>query len=70
MSIEIGRVDGSVTRFGKFLKVYLLILLWQTYDIVVLIFIVVNGQVLKNNLTIWSHWLPVPGFEHPSTKKL
>ena len=34
----------------------MLSLLWQIYDIIGLIFIVANGQILKNNLTIWSHW--------------
>ena len=29
--------------------------LWQIYDIFGLIFIGANGQILKNNLTIWSH---------------
>ena len=39
-------------------------LIWQNAeptlaicDIFGLIFIVANGQVLKKNLTIWSHWL-------------
>ena len=61
-------VSGSVTRFGerlqvlgKFLMVYLLFgkmlsLLLQICDIIGLIFSVANGQILKNNLTIWSHW--------------
>ena len=35
-------------------------LLWQVYDIIGLIFIVANGQIWKNNLTIWSHCVPVP----------
>ena len=38
--------------FGKMLS-----LLWQVSDIFGLIFIVTNGQILKN-LTIWSHWSP------------
>ena len=47
--------------FGKFLTVYflfgkMLCLLWQICDIIMLIFIVANGQILKNNLTICSHW--------------
>ena len=49
---------------SKFLTVYflsgkMLSLLWQICDNIGLIFIVVNGQILKNNLTIWSHWTPV-----------
>ena len=35
----------------------MLSLLWQICDIIGLIFIVANGQILKTNLTIWSHWL-------------
>ena len=30
-------------------------LLWQIWNILWIIFIVANGQILKNNLTIWSH---------------
>ena len=30
-------------------------ILWQMCDIIGLIFIASNGQILKNNLTIWSH---------------
>ena len=46
--------------FGKFLTVYFLpgrmvSLLWLICYIVGLIFIVANGQILKNNLIIWSH---------------
>ena len=33
----------------------MLSLLWQLCDIIGLIFFVANGQILKNNLTIWSH---------------
>ena len=33
-------------------------LLWQICDIVGLIFIIANAQLLKNNPTILSHWLP------------
>ena len=45
----------------QFLPVYflsgkMLSLLWQICDIIGRIFIVSNGHVLKNNLTIWSHW--------------
>ena len=56
---------NSVQVFGNFLTVYFLFgkmlsLLWQTCDIIGLICIVGNGQILKNNLTIWSHWrLPI-----------
>ena len=47
-------------HFGKFLTDYFLLckmlnLLWQIYEIVGLIFIVANGQMLKYNLTLWSH---------------
>ena len=33
----------------------MLSLLWQICDIIELILIVINGQLLKNNLNIWSH---------------
>ena len=46
--------------FGNFLTVYfvfgkILMWLWQICDIIGLICIVANDQILKNNLTIWSH---------------
>ena len=62
-------IRTSVTRFGKklqvfgkFLSVYfifdkMLSLLWQICDILGLIFNFANGQILKNNLTIWSRCL-------------
>ena len=51
--------------FGKFLTVYflpgkLLSPPWQIYVIFGLNFIAANGQILKNNLTIWSHWWKLP----------
>ena len=63
---------SSVTRFGEisplWQKVYkslaifwqfisYLSILRQVYDIIGLIFLVANGQLLRNNLTIWSHCL-------------
>ena len=59
----------SVTRFGECLQVLgkflavrflfgkMLSLLWQKCDIIGLIFIASNGQILKNNLKLWSHCL-------------
>ena len=49
-----------MTKFGNFLAVHFLfgqivILLWQICYITGLIFIVANGQILKHNLSIWSH---------------
>ena len=41
-------------EFGK--QLYLL---YVTFYATKQIFIVVNGQRLKNNLAIWSHWLVV-----------
>ena len=46
--------------FGKCLMVYFLFckilgILWRICYIIGLIFIVVNGPILKNNITIWSH---------------
>ena len=40
----------------------LFIILWQICDIIGLILIVTNGQILKNNLTTWSHCLEVAAF--------
>ena len=56
----------SLQVFGKnvdglFLICKILSLLWQICDIIVLIFIVANGQIMKNNLTIWSHCLEWKG---------
>ena len=34
--------------------------LWQICDIIGLIFIVANGQILKNNILMWSHWINYP----------
>ena len=50
--------DKSIQMFGKILTDYFLfgkipILLGEICDII--IFIVANGQILKNNLTIYSH---------------
>ena len=47
------KVFKSLTVYSLFGK--MLILLRQICDICGLIFIVTNGQILKNNLTIWSH---------------
>ena len=52
----------SLQVFGKFLTVYFLFgkmlnLLGQIFDIIGPIFIFANGQILTNNITIWSHWL-------------
>ena len=54
----------SLPVFGKFLTVHLLlgkILSWrgQIFGIIGLIFIIANGQILKNNLSIWPHWFRV-----------
>ena len=42
----------------------MLSLLWQICDIIRIIFLFANGQILKNKLTIWSHWRrrPIPNF--------
>ena len=54
----LAKVYKSLANFGmvNFLFGTMLSLLWQICDIIGLIFIVTNGQILKNNLTIWSHW--------------
>ena len=59
---EISPFGKNLLALGKFLTVYFLFgkmlsLLWQICDIIGLIFGVANGQILKNILTIWSHWL-------------
>ena len=38
--------------FGKILN-----LLWQSLKAIGQFFIVVNSQILKNDLAIWSHWV-------------
>ena len=43
--------------FDSFFCGKMLSLLGQICDIIGLILIDTNGQILKNNLTIWSHWL-------------
>ena len=53
--------------FGNFSTVYFLFgkmmdLLWQIWNIVWIIFIVAKGQISKNNLTNWSHWISVDSF--------
>ena len=49
-SLQINQFFTVYFWFGKMLS-----LIWQICDIIGLIFIVANGQILKNNLTIWSH---------------
>ena len=50
---SIWQIFDSLFLFGKMLST-----LWQMCDIIGLIFIGANGHILKNNLTIWSHWFP------------
>ena len=52
----------SLQVFGQFLMVYfltgkMLSPLWQIGNVFGLIFITANGQILKNIISIWSHWL-------------
>ena len=55
-----GKVYKSLANFWQLIS-YLAkcwaYILWQIRDIIGLIFIVANGQILKNNQTIWSHCL-------------
>ena len=56
--------DKTLQVFGKYLTLHFLFgkllgQLRQIYYIIGQIFVVANGQILKNNLTIWSHWLEV-----------
>ena len=47
----------------------MLSLLWNIGPIIGLIFIVANDQILKNNLTIWSHCLRLnQKFDQPELK--
>ena len=48
--------------FGDFKKLYLVLgnilnLLWQIFNAIGQILIVVNGQKMKHYLAIWLHWL-------------
>ena len=65
----LAKVYKSLANFGmvNFLFGTMLSLLWQICDIIGLIFIVTNGQILKNNLTIWSHWSPLPSSKTQDT---
>ena len=51
--------DKSLQVLANFLMVYFIFGKFQIFqfsDIIVLIFIVANGQISTNNPTIWSHW--------------
>ena len=53
--------QSSHKLLGNFLNVFLLFgknlgLLWRILNVLGQIFVDVNGQKLKNNLSIWSHW--------------
>ena len=59
---EISPLWQIIYVFGNFLRVYLLFgihfnPLWHFLNAIGQIFIDVNGQKLKNNLAIWSHWI-------------
>ena len=61
---EISKLLQKFTSLCQILTVYFLFvkmisLLWQICDIIGLYFIVANGQILKNNLTIWVHYIVV-----------
>ena len=58
---EILLLCQNFTSIRQFLSVYFLFgkmlrLLWRICYIVGLIFIVENGQIVKNSIDIWSHW--------------
>ena len=58
-------------HFGKFLTVYFLFgKIVNLHFISGLIFIIENGQILKQNLTIWSHRLEDPSWVRISTVPL
>ena len=46
-----GKLLGHYFLFGKIVNLH-----WEICYITGLIIIVVNGQILKHDLTIWSHW--------------
>ena len=60
-----GEILSLWQKFANICQIFdSLRLIWQMMsillhicDIIGLIFIAANGQILKNNLTIWSHWL-------------
>ena len=57
---KISPIGQNFSSLAKFLTVHfpfgkMLSLLWQICDIIGLVFIFANGQILKNNLAIWSH---------------
>ena len=58
---DISQFWPNLKSLGQFLRVYLLLgknldQLWQILYAIGQVFIDVNGQILKNNLAIWSHW--------------
>ena len=53
---NLAKVNKSFANFWLFISCLAKCLLWKICDIIVLIGIVLNSQILKNNLTIWSHW--------------
>ena len=63
---------NTLQIFGNFLTVHFLFgkmlsLLWQISDTIRLVFFSANGQILKNNLAIWSHWstlIKIPPSKH------
>ena len=56
-TVSLGQFSTVYFLFWKILNLFgkILNLFWQICDIVGLFVIVANGQILKNNLTIWSH---------------
>ena len=56
-TVSLGQFSTVYFLFWKILNLFgkILNLFWQICDIVGLFVIVANGQILKNNRTIWSH---------------
>ena len=48
-------VYGNIFKVN-FIFVQVLNPFWNNFYALGQVFIVVNGQILKNNLAIWSHW--------------
>ena len=53
----LAKLDKSSAKFWQFFYLFgkMFSLLWQIWYIIGPIFIVANGQILKNNQNIWSH---------------
>ena len=51
----LANVYKNLAYFWQFISYLATCILWQIWDIIGLNIITTNGQILKNNVTIWSH---------------